>query len=833
MMDAGIMEGEGGIDGIRMTWNSWPTTKLDANKIVIPIATSISPIKSHSDIQILPYIPLRCKTCSCILNPFSRVDFSVKIWICPFCFHRNQFPPHYSPTISDINLPAELYPHFTTVEYSFPSQIPSCPVFLFVLDSCIINEELEFVKSAIKQAITLLPDNALVGFVSFGAQVQVHELGFSDLSKVYVFRGNKEFSKEEVLDQLGLSSFGQRGIVPPKAAGNSIDHQLNNNNNVVSINRFLLPASDCQYALDLVLDELQPDQWPAETGHRALRCTGVALNVAAGLVGACLPGTGARIIALVGGPCTEGPGTIVSKELSEPIRSHKDLAKDAAPHFYKAVKFYENLSKQLVSQGHVLDLFASALDQVGVAEMKVVVEKTGGLVVLAESFGHPVFKDSFKRIFEDGEQSLGLSFNGTFEVNCSKDIKIQGIIGPCTSLEKKGSSCADTVIGQGNTTSWKLCGLDRSTSLTVFFDISPTSERLNSLETSNSQFYLQFQTNYQNPEGQQRLRVTTVARKWVDSTANPEELLEGFDQETAAVVMARLTSLKMEEELTKPTFLSNEINIHIWHEVSATFCARKTSGLGTKNVAVFIALNQMENLVPFDMNIECYIEEGFDATRWLDRSLIRLCSRFGDYRKDDPSSFILNPSISIFPEFMFNLRRSQFIQVFNNSPDETAYFRMLLNRENVTNAVVMIQPSLIAYSFSAPPAPALLDVASIAADRILLLDSYFSVVVFHGLTIAQWRNMGYQNEPEHKAFSLLLEAPHEEAKLIIKDRFPVPRLVVCDQHGSQARFLLAKLNPSATYNTVQDVADGSDIIFTDDVSLQVFFEHLQRLAVQS
>lgn len=59
-----------------------------------------------------------------------------------------------------------------------------------------------------------------------------------------------------------------------------------------------------------VLDELQPDQWQVETGHRALRCTGVALNVAAGLVGACLPGTGARIIALVGGPCTEGPGTV-------------------------------------------------------------------------------------------------------------------------------------------------------------------------------------------------------------------------------------------------------------------------------------------------------------------------------------------------------------------------------------------------------------------------------------------------------------------------------------------------------------------------------------------
>jgi len=75
---------------------------------------------------------------------------------------------------------------------------------------------------------------------------------------------------------------------------------------------------------------------------------------------------------------------------------------------------------------------------------------------------------------------------------------------------------------------------------------------------------------------------------------------------------------------------------------------------------------------------------------------------------------------------------------------------MLLNRESITNAAVMIQPSLISYSFNAPPSPALLDVASIAADRILLLDSYFSVVIFHGMTIAQWRNMGYQNQPEHQ-----------------------------------------------------------------------------------
>jgi protein transport protein SEC23 len=130
------------------------------------------------------------------------------------------------------------------------------------------------------------------------------------------------------------------------------------------VERFLRPVSECEFTLNSLLDELQRDSFPVSSEQRASRCTGAALKVAAGLLGACSPDTGARIIGFVGGPCTEGPGVIVSKELQDPIRSHKDLAKDAAPHFNKAVKFYEGLAKQLVSQGHVLDVFACAVDQV-------------------------------------------------------------------------------------------------------------------------------------------------------------------------------------------------------------------------------------------------------------------------------------------------------------------------------------------------------------------------------------------------------------------------------------------------------------------------------------
>lgn len=69
------------------------------------------------------------------------------------------------------------------------------------------------------------------------------------------------------------------------------------------------------------------------------------------------------------------------------------------------------------------------------------------------------------------------------------------------------------------------------------------------------------------------------------------------------------------------------------------------------------------------------IQAEFDPIRWLDKSLIRMCARFGDYQKDSPSSFSLSPRFSIFPQFMFHLRRSQFVQVYR----VYIYFVFLLN----------------------------------------------------------------------------------------------------------------------------------------------------------
>ena len=89
--------------------------------------------------------------------------------------------------------------------------------------------------------------------------------------------------------------------------------------------KFLQPVSKCDMSLTDLLSELQRDPWPVPQGKRSLRSTGVALNIAIGLLEAIYPNVPARIMLFIGGPCTQGPGMIADEELKFPIRSHHDI----------------------------------------------------------------------------------------------------------------------------------------------------------------------------------------------------------------------------------------------------------------------------------------------------------------------------------------------------------------------------------------------------------------------------------------------------------------------------------------------------------------------------
>jgi protein transport protein SEC23 len=401
--------------------------------------------------------------------------------------------------------------------------------------------------------------------------------------------------------------------------------------------------------------------------------------------------------------------------------------------------------------------------------MKNLANFTGGHMLLADSFTSSQFKQSFVRVFDkDENDNLLMGFNASLEVLTTKELKVTGLIGHAVSLNKKSSSVGETECGIGNTCAWKMCGVDPAASYGIYFEIA--NQGGPAPIPGPQRGMMQFLMYYQHSSGQYHLRVTTIARNLSGPAGDPA-LAQSFDQEASAVLMSRIAVFKAE------------------------------------------------------------VDDGPDVLRWVDRMLIRLCSRFADYRKDDPTSFRLEKNFTLYPQFMFHLRRSQFLQVFNNSPDETAFYRHVLNHEDVGNSLIMIQPTLDSYSLEQEGSqPVLLDSASIQPAHILLLDTFFHILIFHGETMAEWRKAGYQDQEGYENFRTILEQPKEDARELISDRFPLPRFIICDAGGSQARFLLSKLNPSTTHSS-GGYGVTSQTIFTDDVSLQTFMEHLMKLAV--
>lgn len=739
--------------------------------MVVPVSCLYTPLKERPDLPPICYDPVICSkgTCRAVLNPLCQVDFRGKAWICNFCFQRNAFPPHYAG-ISEQQQPAEIIPQFSTIEYTLQKQVAGPLIYLLVIDTCLDEEDLTALKESLQMSLSLLPPNALIGLITFGRMIHVHELGCEGISKSYVFRGTKEINAKQLQEMLGIGAQRrpqqqpgqqQRGPMPPDQHSGIQ-------------NRFLQPVHKCDMDLTDMLGELQADPWPVAADKRPLRSSGTALSIAVSLLECSFPNTGGRIMMFVGGPCTQGPGMVIDHELKNVIRSHHDIETDNTPYMKKATRHYEALANRASANGHVVDVYACNLDQLGLQEMKSVVNQTGGYMFMGDAFDTALFKQSFQRVFaKDSKDEFKTAYGATIDVKTSKELKVSGCIGNCTSMDKKSANVSDTEIGIGNTTAWKVSGLDQNTTYAFYFEVANAHT---APVPQGGRGCIQFITQYQHSSGQRRVRVTTCARNWVDS-ANLHHIPASFDQEASAVLMAR------------------------------------------------VAVHRCDT----DDNAQ-------DVLRWLDRMLIRLVQKFGEYNKEDPNSFRLNENFSLYPQFMFHLRRSQFLQYFNNSPDETSFYRHCLDKEDVTNSLIMIQPILYSYSFNGPPEPVLLDSSSIQPDTILLLDTYFLVLIFHGETIAAWKKAGYQENPEYENFKFLLQAPLDDAQEILQTRSPVPRYVETEHNGSQARFLLSRVNPSQTHNNMYMMGGGGDAgsaILTDDVSLQVFMDHLKKLAVSS
>lgn len=64
---------------------------------------------------------------------------------------------------------------------------------------------------------------------------------------------------------------------------------------------------------------------------------------------------------------------------------------------------------------------------------------------------------------------------------------------------------------------------------------------------------------------------------------------------------------------------------------------------------------------------------------------------------------------------------------------------------------------------------------------ILVLDTFFLIIIFHGEIVAQWRNQGYWDKEDYlrikRIHQELLKVTVADAQDLLVVRFPVPRYV--------------------------------------------------------
>ena len=98
----------------------------------------------------------------------------------------------------------------------------------------------------------------------------------------------------------------------------------------------------------------------------------------------------------------------------------------------------------------------------------------------------------------------------------------------------------------GKHNAWAISGLDEDTTVALYFEVTNQANAPQQSQQGQQRF-LQMLTSYQHSSGQYRLRVTTLSHTWADTT-QLADIARGFDQEAAAVLMARIAAHKTQTE---------------------------------------------------------------------------------------------------------------------------------------------------------------------------------------------------------------------------------------------------------------------------------------------
>lgn len=517
------------MSGARFTYRAFPNCQDNLDKFQVPLSMLVTPQRRLEDLPLLVSHPLKCGHCSALINPYCQISATNFTWGCCFCGKINKLTEEYRMKLGGQAACYELDKSRFVVEYEPPEKHKAeGDDFVFLVDLCQSEVNLTALKKALIDCVNGIPIGS-----SFN---RIAVIGYARNLFFYIQDPNSQLSRCIMVNTSGTTEETAKtlGAIYDK------DRILNVTQNHAS---FFFTDKE---ALVRVINSLEPEPWLTSPNSRPMRATGKALEKTLSFLDITGVTNGSRIVLFTAGPCTVGKGATSELDIAAFTRKHDDIEGGKAKELFEQAKdFYNGLAAKAVHVRTTIDIFGFSLDEFGLTEMNALSTKTGGIVTMNEEFKQDHFAESLARYFRiDEAGKLSMGSGALIEVHLSKELRVQGCIGPCRSLENKSTLQATVEVGECRTNSWFLGGTDLESTLLFFFALAEQTQAKGYATGTNC--YIQFVLTYKPNGGVVRKRVLSFERPILNSNS-PAHILPHIDQLAIVATYAKLVAYKFAE----------------------------------------------------------------------------------------------------------------------------------------------------------------------------------------------------------------------------------------------------------------------------------------------
>ena len=815
-------------------WNVFPSTRLEANKLVTPIACLLTP--HHSTTVSSNDLPLQCSTCNTYINPLIKLDRKNRRWWCPFCQKQTTLPYDYlvpeNPSSVD-EWPVELRQSSSSITYNLPQDITRANsfdiIYVFIVD-LYQHSEIDDFSNLVQQLILgleTIPNDSYFTLITFDESVSIYS--GSDSVVISPSHVSNDINQLFVADEVSkvLAKFNLK---------------LDDNDSSI----FTKLSNETKNKFKITIESLKPK---VSLSYRSSpRSTGLAVYLTSLLLANSPSGAFSKVSLFTSGACSSFPGSIVDQ--NNHIRTHHDLIEFKATQYPDSTKFYTALayiasgldvekawlianSASIKTTKHnppqnkptwSFNIFAGSIEQVGLTEMKMLVQGTLGDFYTYESW-------QAKQLGKDIINSLKIcTINNTLSVATSANLKVAHLLGGGYSLpssfalEERGYDAYhenisdhktrfDPAISKTNfTNKWKFSQLNLHDTLSVYFhlDTEKSWSELNS--KSAKDVYTQFQLTYWDISKKcWKLKVVTIQKPTTYSLPLPagkggnilreNELLKSFNQRAWTVLLARLLVTKLTGDLNHPKRISELIDdsltrlLYFFGGVSF-----KVNNIAEYSHNPYLRLNQI---------------------------------------------YKINENFHLLPSLVYNLRKNpQLLQIFNSSPDETTFYHNWFIKSDMKTSLTMIEPKLYKLKDSKSESISLdISCLNLPPQTWLVLDNIFLMVIYYILDKQMTGKLQlHSSHNEELLDNQEFEEPLTFIKTLTKDQSRQGKIIITQTNHSQSRYLTSRLNPAE--NDLADELGSMSIkdktwkwlggskkkedqkLSSDDISLRAYYNEI-------